>query len=349
MTTSAAGDTGTSVQTVTGSITPDDLGVTLPHEHLHNDLRAHAFTPHPDPALREVLAQPVSARQAWLIRENPYHCEDNCALDDREAMLADLCLFSSLGGGTVFDLTPPCLGRDPQLLRALSEDSGVKVVMGSGWYLEKFHGPDERDRPVDQLADDLLADLRGGENGIRPGVIGEIGVSPQFSDFEHRTLRAAAIAQRASGLPLFIHLPGWQRRADEVLAIVLDQENVDPHRVVLCHMDPSWDDAAYQLRLAERGVRLEYDMLGMPFRYDEEGDCPSLGQATAGIVRLVQAGYGDQVLLSHDLFLKAMLTVYGGNGLALVPFALPDRLEAAGIAPAQVRAFTTTNPRTLFV
>ena len=36
------------------------------------------------------------------------------------------------------------------------------------------------------------------------------------------------------------------------------------------------------------------------------------------IVRLVDAGFADRILLSHDVFLKMMLTRYGGNGYAYV-------------------------------
>ena len=78
------------------------------------------------------------------------------------------------------------------------------------------------------------------DDGARvfPGIIGEIGVGLNFTASERMTLHAVSMAQPRIGVPLTIHLPGWQRRAHEVLDVVLGH-GVDPRAVVLCHMDPS--------------------------------------------------------------------------------------------------------------
>jgi phosphotriesterase-related protein len=150
------------------------------------------------------------------------------------------------------------------------------------------------------------------------------------------------------GVPVFVHLPGWQRRAHEVLDIVLGEEGVDPGAVVLCHMDPSGTDRDYQRAVADRGVVCEFDMIGMPFDFPGEGQSPSPTQTTEAVAALVAAGHGARVLLSHDLFLKAMLSRFGGNGLAYVPVVFADRLRAAGLTDDVVTALMTDNPRALF-
>ena len=63
---------------------------------------------------------------------------------------------------------------------------------------------------------------------------------------------------------------------------------------------------------------------------------------------LVAAGHADRLLLSHDLFLKAMLRRFGGNGLAYVPVAFADRLCRAGLDAGLVASLMTDNPRRLF-
>ena len=336
----------TVVATVTGDVDSAALGLVLPHEHLGNDISA-AFRPSADPRVAALLDGPVRADLAWVLADHPYESLDNCRLDDDAAVAADLAGFAAAGGRTIVDLTPPGIGRDPERLRRLSEASGVQVVMGSGWYLEATHPAGLATTSVDLLAEQLVAEFDPARE-IRPGVIGEIGVSPAFTEAEHRALRAACRAQREVRVPLFVHLPGWQRRAFEVLDIVLGSEGVDPAAVVLCHMDPSGDDPGYQRAVAERGVHLEFDMIGMPFDFPGEGRSPAPHETAAAVVALVEAGHADRLLLSHDLFLKAMLTRHGGNGLAYVPLVFADRLRRAGLDPALVTSLMTDNPRALF-
>lgn len=338
--------TGVTVTTVTGTVSSAELGITLPHEHLANDLSA-AVQP-PRDANQAVLAEStVSADIAWRLREAPYACPDNCGLSDTEAMVESLRAFADCGGGSVIDLTPPGLGRDPEALRGIAQSTGLNVIMGSGWYLERFHPPHLRTSSDSDLAAELVAEFHA-PTGPRPGVIGEVGVSPEFTPDERTALRAACLAQRALGVPMFVHLPGWQRRAHEVLDIVLVEQGVAPTAVVLCHMDPSGQDQDYQRSVADRGVWLEFDMVGMPFLFPGEGQAPAPWETAEAVRRLVAAGHAGQVLLSHDVFLKAMLPRYGGNGFAYVPTLFARRLRDVGVEDAVVASFLLDNPRALF-
>jgi phosphotriesterase-related protein len=339
---SSIGDTEVMVNTVTGRIGPHSLGRTLTHEHLINDVR-RAVVPGARPGTADLLNSEVSAENRQRLLAEPYSCYDNCTLDDQADALSELASFASLGGGTVVDVTPPSLGRDPLGLKALSEVSKVSIVMGSGWYLEHF---ESSLGSVDELVASLAAEFREGIDGVFPGVIGEIGVSADFTSAERRALRAACLVQQEVGVPLFIHLPGWKRRGPEVLGIVLDEMNVDPAAVVLCHMDPSGHDDAYQRSIVERGVWVEFDMIGMPSDYPGEGRSPSTDETVAAIARLIEQGAADRLLFSHDLFLKSMLSRFGGNGLGFVPGAFRDRLIARGI---DADSILDTNPRQLFV
>ncbi|WP_433462199.1 phosphotriesterase family protein [Spirillospora sp. CA-128828] len=335
--------------TVTGPVSSAGLGLTLTHEHLRNDLSAAVMAPD-DPSLAFLRDARTEPGLAWLLREQPYACLDHCRLDDDAAMLGDLRAFAEAGGGTVVDVTPGGIGRDPLALRSLAERSGLRIVMGSGWYLERYHpahlsGTDEATLAADLVAE--FADGAGG-TGVRPGVIGEIGVSPDFTPDEHTALRAAARAQRETGVPLYVHLPGWQRRAHEVLDVVLGDYGVSPGAVVLCHMDPSHDDPGYQNTVAERGVWLEFDMIGMPFSYPGEGQSPAPHETARAIAGLIGRGHAGRLLLSHDVFLKSMLTAYGGNGFRYVPELFVRRLAGLGVAADVAHGLLRANPARLF-
>lgn len=269
-------------------------------------------------------------------------------MDDFDAVLDELRGFAHAGGTTVVDLTSANEGRSRETLARLSEDSGVNVIMGSGWYLESSETSQMRTASVDELAAELLADFRDSQHP--PGVIGEIGISPSFTAAEERSLRAASHAQRELNVPLFIHLPGWQRLGQQVLDIVLDQAGVHPAAVVLCHMDPSGHDSTYQRSLAQRGVFLEFDMIGMPYFYrgEGEGQSPSPEATAHAIVELSEKGFEQQILISHDMGIKSMLTKNGGNGLRYVPTMFIDCLLRLGYPPHARIQLMKDNPRRLF-
>lgn len=335
------------VQTVTGPVAAADLGIVLPHEHLFNDLSGVLDAP--SYAFSEaVVHEPVSASVAWALRQDPYCCADNIADKPVDQVEAELRAFAALGGRTVVDATSsPAIGRDPERLLEVARRTGLNVVMGCGAYLEKFEGDAVAARSVDAQAQAMSAELSTGVggSGVRPGVIGEIGVSPDFTAGERASLRASALAQLDHPhVPLLVHLPGWQRRAHEILDLVLGEVGVRPEKVVLAHMDPSAEDPDYQRSVADRGVWLEFDMVGMDITYPKEGVSPD-PHTTAGAVHgLVDAGHAGQVLLSHDVFLKQMWVQNGGNGFAYVPTVFSEMLAARGVGRSVLDALVRDNP-----
>ena len=93
-------------------------------------------------------------------------------------------------------------------------------------------------KTVDELATTIDKELNQGigDTDIRAGMIGEIGVSPTFTEAEHNSLRAASLAQiNNPHVAMNIHMPGWLRRGDEVLDIVLGEMGVSPNKVSRTH------------------------------------------------------------------------------------------------------------------
>ncbi|MFT8704508.1 phosphotriesterase [Bifidobacterium aquikefiricola] len=335
------------VHTVCGTIASDKLGFVLPHEHLLNDMASGNLQP--DPLHPDLLEKKVTPELAWILREHPYGCRDNCGLDSVEDATEECEYFRHLGGDTVIEVTPQGQGRDRVKLQGIAKASGVTIISGGGWYLEQFHPEATRVDDVDELVDMLYEDYTNPSDGINSGVIGEIGISPRMTEREIKSLRAACRLQKRIHLPMYVHLPGWTKLARDVIRIALDEEGVPAEALCLCHMDPSGNDPQYQLELAQSGAHLEFDMLGMPYnyRYPGEGQSPSAAQTTVAVSRLVDEGFAQSLLFSHDMFLKSMLRKNGGNGLAYV-FEFLERLSIAGIDPAVIQSVNTSNVRRLF-
>jgi len=340
------------VQTVTGAISVHDLGMTLPHEHIFNDL-SEAFYPGIRSFSKDLARAPVTPANAWLLREDPYSSADNCGFDetDMDTVLAELALYTGAGGRTIINSTTGA-GRRPAALVEVAQRTGLQIVMSGGWCLSHGHVHTLTDADIARMTAELVGEIRDGvelPNGerVRVGSIGEIGVGPSFTAAERATLVASCLAQVETGLPLFIHLPGWQRRGHEVLDIV-GEHGVDPSAVVLCHMDPSGKDTVYQREIAARGVWLEFDMIAMEFNFPGEGQSPSVEDTVDAVAGLIRDGHTDRLLLSQDMFLKGMWTRNGGNGFAYVPVAFVPRLIDAGVDAAVAHGLMTANPAALF-
>jgi phosphotriesterase-related protein len=337
------------VMTVRGPIRASDLGVTLMHEHILNDCRCWWNQPkQPDRAY--LGSEPVSIEMIGELRMDPFVNLHNCTLDDEELAIAELKPVAALGGRTMVDPTCRGIGRDPLALQRISRATGLNIVMCGGYYLESSHPPEVAGMSAGDIADRIVREALEGvdESGARIGLIGEIGVSSDFTIAERKSLRGAAAAQRRTGLPLMVHLPGWFRLAHEVLNLV-EEEGGDIRHTVLCHMNPSGMDTDYQFSLARRGAILEYDMVGMDFWYADQGvQCPSDEDNARAIKGLVDAGFGARVLLSQDVFLKMMLTRYGGFGYAYVQRHFLARLKRHGLTDGEITALMVDNPRRVF-
>ena len=281
------------------------------------------------------------------MKQDPFVNKHNITLDDEPLAVTELKAFVAEGGQTVVEPTCRGIGRNPLALRRIAKASGLNVVMGAGYYLGSSHPPEVAAMTVENIATEIVREAVEGVDGtdVRIGLIGEIGVSSDFTADEEKSLRGAAQAQVRTGLPL---MPGWFRLGHRVLDIVAE-EGANLRHTVLCHMNPSHDDFAYQSELAARGAFLEYDMIGMDFFYaDQQVQCPSDEEAARAIVRLADVGHLDRVLLSHDVFLKMMLTRYGGNGYAYVLRHFLPRLQRHGLDKAALDQMMRANPRSVF-
>jgi phosphotriesterase-related protein len=337
------------VMTVTGPIAASAMGITLPHEHILNDCRCWWHKPK-EPDRQHLATEPVHIGIIGELRMDPFVNLDNCALDDEPLAIVELLAFRNAGGQTVVDPTCRGIGRNPEALVRISAVTGLNIVMGSGYYLQTSHPPELKRLSIDGVADEIVAEAHEGvgKTGVKIGLIGEIGVSGDFTPEEEKSLRGAARAQKRTQLPLMVHLPAWYRHAHRVLDIV-GEEGGDLRHTILCHMNPSGGDVDYQTSLAARGAFIEYDMLGMDYWYaDQQVQCPSDEDNARAITGLIKNGFGDRLLLSHDVFIKMMLSHYGGFGYVYVLKHFVPRLRRHGVGENAITAMLIDNPAQVF-
>ena len=62
---------------------------------------------------------------------------------------------------------------------------------------------------------------------------------------------------------------------------------------------------------------------------------------------MIKHGYEDQIVLSHDVFLKQMWTKNGGNGFIFVPTVFVSLLMQKGVSIEVVEKLIKANPAKL--
>lgn len=355
-------DTG-SVVTVEGRVPPDDLGVTLPHEHLFIDL-IEAWFDAPNSAYERSLAhEEVSLDNLWFVRRNPLDNRDNGRLESVEEAIDELSYFHRAGGKTVVDVTPKHTGGDPQRVRAVCRDVGVQAVHGTAYYTRPAHPSHVDSASIEELTAEFVSDVRDGidETNIRAGIVGEIGLSGRIHDQEEKVLRAGAKAAAKTGAPLNVHPPGrtsdahqnftypTSKWALDILDIV-EGEGLPAERVVFSHMDRSRfelesEPLSYQRQVADRGAYLEYDLWGTELFLEKyDNGWPSDPERIDAVTELVADGYENRLLFSHDVCMKIQRRQYGGFGYGHLLENVVPTLRNRGISRETLETILVDNP-----
>lgn len=190
------------------------------------------------------------------------------------------------GVGLFFDCTPVNIGRDTEMLKRVSEISGVEIVCSTGFYYN--------DEPIlncasaETLADFMVEDA----NNICAGIIKAAVEYETVSDFNIKLLRASAIAQKKTGLPIVLHTNANNKNGVRAVEILLD-ENVKPKNIVVGHLSDT-ADAKYIKSFAKLGCYVALDRM-----YDNKSE-EYIKSKKNQITALCDAGYADRLLLSHD-------------------------------------------------
>ena len=176
-----------------------------------------------------------------------------------EESVRELEDYKAAGGGTLFEVSTIDLGRNPVRLREISQKSGVHIIMGGTYYY--YPSIDAKTKEIIQtkgkngLADLMIREFYDGvgDTGIRPGVLGEVGLQHKETDLI--LAHAAMIAQRETGAPVIFHC------APEWILDVAEAEGADLQKVVMGH----WSMSDPVEKALQRGAWVSFDQFGMNF------------------------------------------------------------------------------------
>lgn len=339
------------VQTVLGLIEPGELGFTLTHEHLLVDVECNFVMPD-EATARAVIDEPVTSDNVADVIRHWTTQKDNTHLYDERMAIEELTRYRLAGGESLAEVTSIGIARDPLALARISRATGLNIVMGGSYYVPLSYPSDMDERTEDSIYEEIVRDVTVGvrDTGVRTGVIGEVGNHFPMSPNEAKVLRASARAQVATGAPILIH-PGFHRDSPVPIMKELVGAGADPSRVIVGHLSltfsPEWIST-----LADYGCFLEFDIFGL--EWSELAAAQTIG-ATKFVVTndddrlgmlewLFEHGYGEQVVIAQDNFVKIQMTRFGGKGYAHIPENIVPRMRTRGWTAEQIDMVTIKNP-----
>jgi phosphotriesterase-related protein len=317
----------TKVMTVAGPVDVEDLGITYMHEHI--------FLVSPE------VQHYWPGAQGWN--------EEVMVARAREALTV---LHRDYGVQTILDPTVPGLGRNIRAVRAAAEGTGLNVIAATGWYTYRdlpfalfAFDPTEKSTTLERL---FLRDIEYGLEGtdVRPGVIkcaiDQYGLTPDIEV----TLRAAARAHVASGLPITTHTDP-SIRGGLIQQDIFADEGVDLEAVVIGHCN--WSaDLSYLEQLIDNGSYIGFDRCGMA------GPEVDLAAQLDNLVELCARGYATRIVLSHDqgvyvpMIPDWILDMIPDGRYGYLHSSLLPALRRRGVGEAEIQSMLVENPRAYF-
>ncbi len=192
------------------------------------------------------------------------------------------------GVSLIVDGTPCDLGRDMELIRRVSEKSGVHIVASTGFY----HYPSQltSSRSAEELADICMEEYKNGVGaaGIKPGILKcAVDYAGVTADCRKR-ITAMGIMQRETGLPLYAHCHHIENTGHALLDILLEN-GADPAKIAIGHAT-SRLEVPYLAGLLDRGCCIDLD----------QPHCHDMQACVDTVAALTRLGYGKRLLFSLD-------------------------------------------------
>ena len=339
------------VQTVLGPIEPESLGITLTHEHLLIDTRCYFKAPD-EASERAWIDAPLTMDRLGGVRKRWSANLDKFKLLDVQTATEEVLRYKYVGGTSLVDATSIGIARDPLALARISRATGLNIVMGASHYTPVSHPPDMDQRTEESIADEIIRDVTigVGETGVPSGIIGEVGNFWPMGGNERKVLRASAYAQQQTGAPILIHV-GFHPDSPPAIMHVLMGAGADPQRVIMGHLD-MFGDREDMKRLAETGCYMEWDGFG-----SEDTALQSIADQTfvhlSDVQRLemleymIEEGFGDKIVIAHDICMKYMYASYGGKSYDFILSNIVPRMRRRGFTESQIQAILVDNPRAI--
>jgi len=299
----------TQLITTLGPKRADELGLILPHEHVFVDLRTWDQPGYAQAETTDVVA----------------------------LMAPEIARARAAGVTALIECSTVGVGRRPDILKAVSEATSFPLVVPTGVYREPWI-PDWiqaateaelRDWMASELSDEIRPD------GVKAGWIKLSAGDDGLTECETKVLRAAAAAGLTTNAIIGSHTIRGRVVRDQLK--IIEGVGYSSERFIWIHTqaEPDFD---LHLEIARRGAWIEYDAIGS----DQLSDDFFIER----IQRVLEAGLGDRLLLSHDRGWYDPALPGGGTPkpFTYLSATFLPKLRQAGVDERTLHQLTQSNP-----
>tara|TARA_B100001123_G_scaffold357813_1_gene412236 strand:- start:8803 stop:9774 length:972 start_codon:yes stop_codon:yes gene_type:complete len=313
------------INSVTGEINPEDLGSTLTHEH-------------------------IMVASGGIPQTYPEYINRAAIVEEGVKLLS--AARSEGNVQTIIDLSTVDLGRDVAMLREVSLGSGVNIIAATGnWRdIPRVFWNESPDTIASLYSREIEVGIDG--TGIKAGIIKVANDVEGVTETAEIVLRAAARAQIRTDVPISTHTAARERVGDQQIAIFED-EGVDLNRVYIGHSNDS-TDIGYLTGLMDKGAWVGLDRYpGNP----SVAENPNWEERTETIKKLIDAGYGNRIMVSHDWAVRMFIAspeiraerdIRNPDGWLFIYRNVLPRLRSLGVKEEEIQAIIVDNPRRFF-
>jgi phosphotriesterase-related protein len=307
------------IETVSGPVEEEDLGLTLPHEHIRSTSEAVRTT-------------------------FPHLYDEQAELDRAIAQFKEV---ADRGVKTVVEPTCMDLGRDVGLIKQVAEATGLQFVVCTGIYGARYTFLPQyfANREIDELVEAFVHDIEEGIQGtdVKAAFLKSAVDEPGITDDVEKVLRACARASKRTGRPIMSHSHPASGTGLKQMD-VFDDEGVDPAKVVIAHTGDT-DNLEYIEELLSRGCYIGMDRYGIDLFLPIE-------PRNTTVIELCKRGHAEKMMLSQDYvstldwFPAEMVTqMLPKWSFTLVLDEIIPTLKESGVTDEHVDAMMVDAPR----
>ena len=220
----------------------------------------------------------------------------------------------ALGIGVFVEMTPLGVGRRPDLVKYVADQSGLPTMLVTGIYREPFMPDWVYDASVDQVADFMLKELKVGvaDTGVPAGIIKLSQNDTGMTLTERKVLKAACIVAKKTNAAIASHITAGPTALSVMDALEGFGCPLNKYRFIWVHSmltagsagatlegNRTGHDAGmdYLMAAVKRGAYVSLDGIGSNYWG------PSLGGFDVNIAwikQLVAAGYQNKIIIGAD-------------------------------------------------
>lgn len=226
-------------------------------------------------------------------------------IKNKELIKKELSLAIKQKLGLIVDLSNQSMNSNKSTLNKISKELNIPIVASTGYYLNEYELNNKK--TIHKLEKEFYDHIINGfkNKNLKAGIIGEIATSSdKIHSFEKKVFKAAVNVQNKIGVPIYTHVNLGKLAYKQVLLLLKLKANVK--KVIIGHVELI-ENINEIIKILKLGFNVGIDTIGKQTYLSDN-------KRIEKIVKLINLGFEDQIVISLDISRKEYLNSFGGHG-----------------------------------